>query len=484
VTYGTVLKRDRRELHGRVAAWLVSQAEFGQVRTGDVLAIIAHHFEAAGEDVRAADYHARAAEHAADRFAHSAVLAHAARALSLLDASEALGRTTAEQVALRWRVVLTRQESHHRRGERTQQRLDLEVLDAIASASGDDGKRAEVALGFGLLARATADWPATERHMREAIQLARAAGDDGKRIQAQESLAIALRGRRQLDDALALAQEGLAEATERGLQRSVWGFYRALALIFESQGDEVASAEMEREALNVARESGYQVGEAIGLDCMGQVAILLGDLAEAQRWLEDAVRLQRQLGLHSAEAHALAYLAAVLLWRGDAERALAVGGEAIDIASATRARYAEAWAKYRVGEAQAALSRHAEASTSFMAAAAIAHEIGNDLERTATAGVARAALAQGDLAGALGHVERLLSGPQPDRAAPDTTFHPELVAFTCYEVLARAGDPARAAACLSEARALMHAVAGRIPDMAQRQAHLAAVPHRRAIAAE
>jgi hypothetical protein len=149
---------------------------------------------------------------------------------------------------------------------------------------------------------------------------------------------------------------------------------------------------------------------------------------------------------------------------------------------ASGARYPEAWAQYRLGEAQAALGRHADASASFAAAAALARDIGIGLDRTAVAGLARVAMVQGDLAMALGHVETLLAGPQPDVAAPDTTFHPELVALTCHDVLARVGDP-RAAAWLERARVLLWAVADRIPDAAQRQAHVAAMPHRRAIVA-
>jgi hypothetical protein len=108
--------------------------------------------------------------------------------------------------------------------------------------------------------------------------------------------------------------------------------------------------------------------------------------------------------------------------------------------------------------------------------------MGVGLERTALAGLARVAMAQRDLATALGHVEGLMAGPQPDVAAPDTTSHPELVALTCQEVLARAGDR-RAAAWSERARVLLWAVANRIPDAAQRQAHAAAMPHRRAILA-
>jgi tetratricopeptide (TPR) repeat protein len=314
------------------------------------------------------------------------------------------------------------------------------------------------------------------------MRWAGAAGDDAHRLQAQVSLTLALRGRGQLDEASRLAHAGLVEASERGLKQIAWGYFRALALITESQGDEVASAEMERQALRIARELGDRIGEAIGLDCMGQVAILVGDLAEAQHSFEDAIRMQRELGLRSQEAHALAYLAAVLLWRGDETRALVVARQALEMAVASGALYAEAWAQYRLGEAQEALGRHGEASVSFSAAGALARDMGIGLERTAVAGLARAAVARGDLASALGHVEALLAGPQPDAKAPDTTFHPELVALTCHEVLARAGD-ARAAACLERASVLLWAVANRIPDSKQRQAHLAAMPHRRAIAA-
>jgi class 3 adenylate cyclase len=165
VAYGTVLKRARRELHGRLATWLTSEAEHGGVRAGDVLALIAHHFEAAGDDARAAEFHARAAVHAAERFAHAAVLLHADRALALLDGVEARdGTTTPEHAALRWRVLLAREKTNSLQGRRAEQRRDLQALDALAQASADDRRRAEAALRCSLFARVDADWAASEGH--------------------------------------------------------------------------------------------------------------------------------------------------------------------------------------------------------------------------------------------------------------------------------------------------------------------------------
>ncbi|HEU5297016.1 MAG TPA: adenylate/guanylate cyclase domain-containing protein, partial [Burkholderiaceae bacterium] len=78
VTYGTVLKRVRRELHGKVARWF---SELAGSRANDFLGITAAHYEEAGDALSAAEYHARAAEHMRDRFSHDGVLTHVQRAL-------------------------------------------------------------------------------------------------------------------------------------------------------------------------------------------------------------------------------------------------------------------------------------------------------------------------------------------------------------------------------------------------------------------
>ena len=82
VTYATVLKRTRRELHGKLARWLAAQTG---LRANDFLGAAARHFELAGDVANAAEYHARAAEHARTRMAHEAVLDHVQQALALLD---------------------------------------------------------------------------------------------------------------------------------------------------------------------------------------------------------------------------------------------------------------------------------------------------------------------------------------------------------------------------------------------------------------
>lgn len=98
VTYGTVLRRIKRALHGKLAEWFAAQTG---LRANDFLGITALHYEQAGDEANAAEFHARAAEHATKRFAHHAALSHVQRALALLDSQA----TSTATNMLRWRLL-------------------------------------------------------------------------------------------------------------------------------------------------------------------------------------------------------------------------------------------------------------------------------------------------------------------------------------------------------------------------------------------
>jgi class 3 adenylate cyclase len=95
VTYDTVLKRDKREGHARVAHWLAGLAGQGRLRGRDFIGLAALHFEQAGDGANAIEFHARAAEQAGARLAHERVLSHVGRALALLGEAQPTHSTTA-----------------------------------------------------------------------------------------------------------------------------------------------------------------------------------------------------------------------------------------------------------------------------------------------------------------------------------------------------------------------------------------------------
>jgi predicted ATPase len=95
--YGSLLKRRRQQLHGRVVDVLV--ATFPE-RVAAEPEVVARHAEAAGKIDEAIAYYQRAGEHAQARSAHEEAIRHLRQAIALLATQPAGGKRDAREVAL------------------------------------------------------------------------------------------------------------------------------------------------------------------------------------------------------------------------------------------------------------------------------------------------------------------------------------------------------------------------------------------------
>jgi hypothetical protein len=123
------------------------------------------------------------------------------------------------------------------------------------------------------------------------------------------------------------------------------------------------------------------------------------------------------------------------------------------------------------------LGQPAEAASAYRRALALQREL--DLLSQAAesqAGLARLALAGGDVPGALALAEEILAYLQA--GSLDGADAPARVYLTCYQVLRAAGD-GRAQATLQAGYDFVQGRAGRIPDPSARRSFLEAVPHNR-----
>src|SRR4030088_1183131 len=84
--YSSLLKQDRRALHRLAADTLLS---LYPERKRELAAVIAMHFELAGDGTRAAEHLVVAGEHALERFANREAMAFFERALALIEADDA-----------------------------------------------------------------------------------------------------------------------------------------------------------------------------------------------------------------------------------------------------------------------------------------------------------------------------------------------------------------------------------------------------------
>jgi hypothetical protein len=95
------------------------------------------------------------------------------------------------------------------------------------------------------------------------------------------------------------------------------------------------------------------------------------------------------------------------------------------------------------------------------------------------AGLARVALARGDLAGALEHVEKVMTFLQVHPNV-ECTAEPLRIYLTCYNVLHAVDDP-RAEEVLDAAHQLLRERAARIEDQVLRRSYLENVSYHRQI---
>ena len=470
VTYQTVLKRFRRELHGKLARWLAAQSG---LNAKDFLGFAAEHFEEAGDTANAAEFHARAAEYAASRFANEAALAHVQRALDLLGPKS-------DAHALRWRLLDARERTFDLQGQRAGQLADIEALERIADALDDDQRRAEAAYRRAYRALRMADWPAAQAAAQQAKTLAQRVGADELRLLAQRLVATAMAMQGDREAGKGLARQTLAEAQALGLRKVEAACLATLSAIANLDGDIVTTLEMNTQVLAIHRQAGDRRGEALTLANLGGARLSLGDLDQARRNLEDSLRLLRANGDLVIEGATLCLCATLDLNAGEPASAQRLACAALDIAVAVQAREWEAVALYRLGDAELGLGRHSAAVQAFERCRTLAMAIGNPFQHPATAGLARVALARGDLAAALHAALPLLE--HAATAGADELIDRQLIELTCHRVLAAAGDE-RAAEWLQLAHRTMRRQADRISDAVLRQGYLDNIPENREVAA-
>ncbi len=471
VTYDTVLKRRRRVLHGRVADWFAARS----ARPSEWLAAAAEHYAASGNAAQAAEFFARAAEHARTRFAHEAALSHTAQALALLDTASVAHH---DLLALRWRLLVVQELTLNQLGRRDEQRSTLEAMRQLADAQDDDAARALAARRRSLLGLRTGDYAEQEAAACAAIVFATRAGADESRLEAQRLLADALGAQGRIDEGQALGLAGLAEARAAGYRRVEGVFLNALSHLASLRDDQVAGLAYDLQDLPIWREIGDRQGEIVALGNVGADWLWFGRFDEARRHLEAALDLCRAIGARQLENGPLVNLAQLALWQGDVAHALEVATQAVAVSAAVQSPEFESSGWRSSGDALLALGRLEEAARAFERAEKLADGVGHGSRHDALAGRARVALAAGETATAVGHVTLLLA-----RRADGETWDGAdacLVLWTCHHVLAIAGD-ARAAPLLEDAHAELLARAATIGDAALRESFLANVPHHKAI---
>jgi len=255
-----------------------------------------------------------------------------------------------------------------------------------------------------------------------------------------------------------------------------------LGVVAVEQGDYARARSYFQESLRMRRAIGDRRGEGVALGNLGNVLLYLGAYAEAQTYYTQALYIQREIGDRQYEAVSVGNLGLLYHYLGDNETAREYSRQALQMTQEIGARRAEGAMWMKLGHAQAGLGQLDEAANAYRGAVALQRELGRlNQAMEPLAGLARVALAQGDLQQALAHVEGILS--YLETGTLDGTIDPFQIHLTCYRVLHANGDP-RAREVLTTAYHLLQERAAKITDEVMRHSFLENVAAQRALVEE
>jgi class 3 adenylate cyclase len=374
VAYGSQLGERRAAVHGAVARAIAEQYP---ERLDERAALLAQHWEAAGQKLEAARWHARAAAWAGTSDP-SQSLTHWRKVRELADSLAESAETTALGVTARgfllqygWRLGISGEEAEALFSE----------AERMASKAGDIRSRALLLSGYGQIKGVSdGDLPEAAELARQATSLAEESGDPALLMvtvatsayslfcigENREALAVldraieladgdptvgagitvgcpyafchafkggVLAGLGELEEGRHLIEQGMKLAREQGDIETVgWGhsFYAWLAY---SLGEPEAVHGHAQQFLEIAERIGDSFSRSWAWLWLGQAEQMRGEWRQAIAALERSLAISRERrSAVEGDALRLAMLSESYLGFGDAERARALAEEALAIA--------------------------------------------------------------------------------------------------------------------------------------------------------
>ena len=450
VTYDTVLKGPKRDLHRRTADWLV---KITGERISEHLGLIADHYERARDVVNAARYLGRASEAAYGAAAYGAALDYVNRALAL---------TPERDLRARFDLLSIRTNVCNATGRRTEQAEDIAIQAQCAEALDDDRCRAKVARWQSLVAVVTGNYSAALEAADRAQALAALVDDPVTALRASldKGQALIYMGDPAAAKACLESSLPLARASGRGdLECTAMS---RLNYIAQGRGDYVAARAYLEQSLAVARGSGNRRFEGGLMANLGVLETQVGHYERARGLLEAGLRVSRAIGDRGSEPYALMGIAAVDHLQGNARAALSGAIEARDLARAVGDRGCEAECTLLAGECHAELGHVEEATACFDDHDGWARQASPvRMPPPPIAARAELALKQGRFDEARAIVAQLVSRLAATGSLDDKEDLKRY--FVCHRVLAATGE-LDAAVFLSRAHAMLSSRADRLQN--------------------
>ncbi len=377
VAYGSLLERQRKELHGRVAAAIEADHN-GRVQ--DQLQELAHHHSRAEHWLQAIDYGVRAADrlHALSEFGE---------ALEQLERCEEwIGRSAAaESTTLHMQVLLRQERLCETIGLRARQQELIHRLIALAESSGDRAHRAEAYLRQGDLFTLLRSFDRAGIALDRSLELWRELNDRAGERNALRSLGLMQWHQGSHDHALHSLDAALALDREAGDVSSIVGDLVSKGAVLKSKGDLERARGALDEALELSERELADDAELPGglklpyiLHNLANVYREMGDNERALALLCDSLAITKGKHLPVQGAYHATTIAHILLQQGKVEESVEAYRAAVTEARRARNSPGLSQALRALGEVLLGLGRAGEALPCLDEATAIFTQLRDD----------------------------------------------------------------------------------------------------------
>ena len=341
--YHSLLHKTRREIHERVAKTYES---LYPNRLDEYAALLARHYELAGDAQRAVEYLTRAGERARRVSAFAEADGAFERAYRLLPGGDKIRQA---------RLLVRRAEVHLSWSNYSDAQRILQEALVLAKDSGDASTAAMSLCGLVRVAYQQGMHSDAQRLGEEALNWARLANDRAALALALRRVGIAnnYQGRNAL--AAQYLQESLALYRELGDDEGIAGCLNSLGIITLEQNELLEARSYFEEALAISRAHNDRYAVSIRLLNLGVIADKLGKIDEAKSLQEQALSLAQQIGDREGAALVTLNLGSLALKKGDFATALIRFRTALAATMKLRSFALALYIIAALGEAQVAL---------------------------------------------------------------------------------------------------------------------------------
>jgi len=303
----------RGTLHRRLAVAL----EMRHAGSPVIAEAIGEHYLRAGENGKAFRYLATSALRLWERALTQQAWDISERAM-MLSESASNDLSKAEHTRARMKLLQVRADVAYNRGAWVHAEQVLASLHAVAERLGEAKVAADAKLSRGVSLRRIGRQSAGEEMIRRVVEEARERGDRRAMIEGLRHLAVLAWEQGNLDKTENLASEGLASATGSSLlDESRAGILVALTAVQAERGQLAAATSGLAEAEAIFKRLRNKRSHCVTLCNLAELLLWQGELGEAHRKGSEAVELARDVQYRVGETAALRVRAMALLDAGD-----------------------------------------------------------------------------------------------------------------------------------------------------------------------